>query len=403
MEGPSNGCIEGKSVSTSSKELDESVAVNAYRSIHHPDGQVVTAADLGVSKWKLKGKRNIRYIMRKSNESIGVTCLEGEGKWSNQKALRQQSRYNGSEVLDYDYDEDEMIEKNSMHNKRIGCGIRRYPSMSKGLSKDCAEGTIGIVDSEEDSIWETDGLSQEAFRGYLDKSGRLDPIYNGSCLGYAKKSVLVDVDLKVQASYQGEHVPLVSLMSRLNGKAIIGHPIQIEALEDGSSEMFLSTNNDCREAIDGDGGTSVAPAWRTGRRTIIHRIPRPHPFTGLDVDSPGDLALYSDPESKHVCNNSHVFHLDQVAGKSHDVCHPTEKKCTKRPTKKVSASFRKTRTLSSIAVEQKLNGKLGNQKAVKRNDSDGLIKPVNGPATITCIPVKLVFSRLLEAVGRPGN
>lgn len=48
--------------------------------------------------------------------------------------------------------------------------------------------------------------------------------------------MLFDVDLKVQASYQGEHVPLVSLMSRLNGKAIIGHPVQIEILKKRDSD-----------------------------------------------------------------------------------------------------------------------------------------------------------------------
>ncbi|KAK4838759.1 hypothetical protein QYF36_016209 [Acer negundo] len=46
-------------------------------------------------------------------------------------------------------------------------------------------------------------------------------------------SALYDVELEVKASYRPQHVPLVSLMSKLNGKAIIGHPLTVEALADG--------------------------------------------------------------------------------------------------------------------------------------------------------------------------
>jgi len=40
-------------------------------------------------------------------------------------------------------------------------------------------------------------------------------------------------------------------MSRLNEKAITGHPIQIEALEDGLTEMFISTSDACDDSIYG--------------------------------------------------------------------------------------------------------------------------------------------------------
>eukprot|EP01018_Ginkgo_biloba_P022135 Gb_24789 [translate_table: standard] len=56
-----------------------------------------------------------------------------------------------------------------------------------------------------------------------------------------------DVSLDVQATYQGEHVPLVSLMSRLNGKAIVGHPVTIEILEDGYCDALFADYNFMRE------------------------------------------------------------------------------------------------------------------------------------------------------------
>ena len=48
------------------------------------------------------------------------------------------------------------------------------------------------------------------------------------------------LNLKFKASYRPQHVPLVSLMSKLNGKAIIGHPLTVEALEDGYCDEVLN-------------------------------------------------------------------------------------------------------------------------------------------------------------------
>lgn len=59
-----------------------------------------------------------------------------------------------------------------------------------------------------------------------------------TCTRKNSSNTLIDVDMTVQGTYRGEHTPLVSLMSRLNGKAIVGHPINIEVLDD-SSEIIL--------------------------------------------------------------------------------------------------------------------------------------------------------------------
>lgn len=46
---------------------------------------------------------------------------------------------------------------------------------------------------------------------------------------------LFDMDIDAQVSYQGEHVLLFYLMSRLNGMAITGYPMIVETLEHNSS------------------------------------------------------------------------------------------------------------------------------------------------------------------------
>ncbi|KAJ7963142.1 Tudor/PWWP/MBT superfamily protein [Quillaja saponaria] len=51
---------------------------------------------------------------------------------------------------------------------------------------------------------------------------------------------LYDIKLEVKASYRPQHVPLVSLMSKLNGKAIVGHPLTVEVLEDDYCSELLS-------------------------------------------------------------------------------------------------------------------------------------------------------------------
>ncbi|PPD71609.1 hypothetical protein GOBAR_DD31500 [Gossypium barbadense] len=50
---------------------------------------------------------------------------------------------------------------------------------------------------------------------------------------YSADSSLYDIKIDVKANYRPQHVPLVSLMSKLNGKAIIGHPLTVEVLNDG--------------------------------------------------------------------------------------------------------------------------------------------------------------------------
>ncbi|XP_022721488.1 uncharacterized protein At1g51745-like isoform X2 [Durio zibethinus] len=49
---------------------------------------------------------------------------------------------------------------------------------------------------------------------------------------FSADSSLYDVKIEVKANYRPQHVPLVSLMSKLNGKAIIGHPLTVEVLSD---------------------------------------------------------------------------------------------------------------------------------------------------------------------------
>ncbi|KAL3653754.1 hypothetical protein CASFOL_003435 [Castilleja foliolosa] len=153
------------------------------------------------------------------------------------------------------------------------------------------------------------------------------------------RSMLIDVNLKVQANNYHRDVLMISLMSKLKGHAIIGHPIQIEALESGLTETHV-TATDYFTPEPRDNPILLISLWRTARRTANSRVSRP------------------------------ILSSREAATKG---------------------SIRRIRTLSSIASERHQSD----------SRSDRLIKSENAPTTIVCIPVNLVFSRLYEElVGR---
>uniref|UniRef100_A0A7N0ZXW7 PWWP domain-containing protein n=1 Tax=Kalanchoe fedtschenkoi TaxID=63787 RepID=A0A7N0ZXW7_KALFE len=55
---------------------------------------------------------------------------------------------------------------------------------------------------------------------------------------------LHDVHIEVRSTYRSHHVPIVSFMSKFNGKAIIGHPLTVEIMELGYSDKLLKQFTD---------------------------------------------------------------------------------------------------------------------------------------------------------------
>nr|KYP54096.1 Uncharacterized protein At1g51745 family [Cajanus cajan] len=78
---------------------------------------------------------------------------------------------------------------------------------------------------------------------YLPGIGNSDGIYQGADFpgrNHCSDASLYDVKLEVKSSYRPQHVPLVSLVSKLNGKAFIGHPLTVEVLDEGHCDKMLS-------------------------------------------------------------------------------------------------------------------------------------------------------------------
>ncbi|XP_050155798.1 uncharacterized protein At1g51745-like isoform X2 [Malus sylvestris] len=331
-------------------------------------------ASEAVSKWQLKGKRNIRNLTKKS-----VDATYGKG-------------YNYGP---YSEEKTEFIGLEDEYSMASRAATRSRNSVGQNM-----------IDWE-DWTWEDRSARNE----YWDiKRERFHPVYDGRHRYRRRPKYLIDVDLKVQASYQKEPVPIVSLMSKLNGKAIIGHPIQIEALEDGSSNSLLSTVDEFGEAIDNNGVVTLPHAWRTARRTANVRVPRPHLSSALDGDETADYLRFSDEESRPPFKKLNIGSFSNKASQGkrslpNSSRLPTDRKFSKKAAKKVIlSSSQKTRTISSIPVEQNFSNKPIHHDS-SSYQRDGLIKPESSGAakTVACIPVKLVFSRLLEKINRPPS
>lgn len=399
--------VPGEDGSMSSEEPDESALTGDLSHLHPHDP---VSASVGVSKWQLKGKRNMRNLTKRSaevvdgkvsNGSIHKPYLEENGSTMGQRTLGQSMMFHhSSNDFDNDVHEADLIEKD------FGTQMAGLDSRGYSLTSKTAPRARNMIDWEE-LTWE----DQPALKGYWEDTGEcFDPIFVGRHNPAGRiKTTLVDVDLRVQTNYQREHVPIISLMSRLNDKSIVGHPIQIEALEDGSSEMLLSSNEDFgNDVFDNDRNRAIPPVWRTARRTANFRVPRPHPSSALDGDEAVEDLPFLDQGRKSTYKKSNAGnsgHKGSIMRKSlpHIPRPPTDRKFPRKMPKMVSlSSSQKTRTLSSIAIEQKH----GNRP---KHDShsykmDGLIKQESsGPTAVACIPIKLVFSRLNESVCRPPS
>lgn len=393
--------------SMSSEEHDQSALSGDMSHLHPHDP---TSGNEAVSKWQLKGKRNIRHLTKSSMDGADRSDFHGSihGAYHNvkgaalisQRALRQSLSFRRKDDCneafdDADFDDrdfcTQMMRLDGGYGYRLRAASKRQNSFNRN-----------IIDWD-DMMWE----DRPVLRGHWgDRVEQFNPRLIGRYnFGSRTRSFLVDVDLKVQASYQKGRVPIVSLMSKLNGKAIIGHPIQIEALEDGSSECLIPASDYFGNvAVDHD--RTISPAWRTARRTNL-RVPRSVLSSSLngDVDAGNHSLLDEERRLFKKSNIGGFSYKDGLVKKSHShALRPTmNRKSVKKMPKKVSlSSNQKTRTLSSIGIDHSLSSRA--LYDTSNSQMNGLIKPESsGPTTVACIPVKLVFSRLLEKINRPPS
>ncbi|KAM3389483.1 hypothetical protein ACQJBY_011558 [Aegilops geniculata] len=413
VQSPESDACDPNSLQASNKsrhanDIDDDDEMNF--STHIPQQNVLLGEDgspeLGVSQWHMKGKRNrrtaVKRPMGKADENLSLdsssSFMKGLLKMANKGDSKVEiidasshqpfgeSFPENQEGLNCDHDEADLVDKAASHS-----GVNRYHGKDYPLSsepiRDIGRSYTSFNNSEiscKTSLLNKNG-SQITSIGQK-ACGDVSSLYqqnHGSHLGYIGP-VLFNVELKVQANYQGEHVPLVSLMSRLDGKAIVGHPIQVGILEESSMDRLILGSDPVLE-----NSTAAPPAWPTGRRTAMPRVPRVNSSRAtLDGNATDEQGV------KHAKKSTT------------SVRRPFSQKSQKKPSgfKKASSPSQKTRPLTSISIGKKPHREGGQAKAHRRSDVlGGLLNSDGAIPLVTCVPAKVVFSRIMEAVGRPSH
>uniref|UniRef100_A0A7N0U9U3 Uncharacterized protein n=1 Tax=Kalanchoe fedtschenkoi TaxID=63787 RepID=A0A7N0U9U3_KALFE len=387
---------EGIHGNMSNEELDESALAD----------EMPLSADDGVSKWKLKGKRNVRHISKRSADmpSAGAgmndeTYLEMRGNTFNHRVPRLHVNHQQSNDINSYLDGDDSFDRDYW-SPGSALGNARYSTFRqtpRGRSNNNIHHNV---------IWDDMTLEHRTpVNGYLMETGDYytsnynDQVYVGhGHVGGSRRNMLVDVDLQVQSSYPKQRIPIISLMSQIDGRAIIGHRLQVEELEEGSLDTLLSKRSESGSGrLQAEADYALPSVWKTARRTANYRVPRPGLSSAADNGGDADYIPLG-RKSASTSPGNLMQKIDPCALRP-----PATKNPMKRFSKKVSmSSSQKTRTLSSFTADQcKQIGLVRNDDDVQAFSFSELFKSESGPTTVACIPVKLVFSRLYEAVGRP--
>ncbi|KAM0945696.1 putative PWWP domain containing protein PWWP2 [Dioscorea sansibarensis] len=368
------------------------------------------SAEVGTSMWHLKGNYDIQNLGRRSmndrDENIHNIADAWDGSSDNASYESEEANFKIKRMGS---------SGRSPHKKRKfdhyfdeayqGASIDSYlgnPSHPLALQ----EAKDSSTDFDDDrymvsmSRWEADEPSHVVRRKYWEESEECSsPVYAGQ-FRQGRRPMLIDVDLEVQARYQREHVPWVSMMSRLNGKSIVGHPIHVEILEDGSADLLVS-----RRESNLSGSTPSFSFWTTAKRTAKQRTPRSIPAASAFKDKDPELFEHTNLKSKHPMKNAHSVLFNQESrlgarGTSH-LRRSSSTKSQRKVSKRTSLSSQKTCALSSFSGVSKRHGEIGDFRFTESGDAlAGLIRPEGSVPLVTCVPVKVAFSRILESIGR---
>eukprot|EP00250_Pteridium_aquilinum_P005794 c15836_g1_i2 orf=1-2961(-) len=189
----------------------------------------------------------------------------------------------------------------------------------------------------------------------------------------------VDVPIEFgDATLRGDHMTLVTIMSELIGKPIVGHSVLVVKIENRNREgqTDLRKNALSRKIAS---IPPLQPAWRTARRTAMQRIPRARGII-LSLDHAQEAS-----EKQQLTNLSKGQNRVMRKNDSRFGFSCTERR---RHQKKSGLFLQKTRMLSSLAVQY--GDKSTEHVSLKVFDTP----------LVTCIPVNVIFNRIREVLYR---
>ncbi|KAL2539160.1 Tudor/PWWP/MBT superfamily protein [Abeliophyllum distichum] len=297
-----------ETLSLGNEELNESASTSSDTADIHNISQRI---DQGTSEWQLKGKRNARSRKVDVNDESAMN-VAGRNVDFNFVGVSLPSDGCGY----------------SLKSRPIAeIQVDKFPGWSRNVPRTAAELPV-----------------PQRVLPYRQSRFTVNPKYDSSDFSLRHHnvgSVLYDVTLEVKASYRPQHVPYISLMSKLNGRPIIGHPLTIEVLEDGFCGHLIS-GSECYSSssdLDDDQGAT-------------------RPSSGGKIST------------KHLALQPYVSHSKTQKSRRNGLL------------------SKKIRKLSSLTGSQKRS----------EEEKKLVVERLRGPA-VACVPLNLVFSRINAALG----
>lgn len=286
--------------------------------------------DKGSSKWQSKGKRNsrhtsknIKHVSRKyvdtGHQSSASLPVIGSSDGTYQGAGSKVD-WNGMGAPHTSYNCNSQVKCKPVAEGQLE-GFRDLNKHIKGTTTEAKALPDGSLIPQRLLPYRHSRFTVNSRYQMADFPGR----------NYCSEASLYDVKLEVKSSYRPQHVPLVSLVSKLNGKAFIGHPLTVEVLEEGHCDKMLSGS-------------------------------------GCDMEA-GDVFCMAKP--------------NLVPRRIHS---KSSKRLKSSKMKKTGLMNKKIRKLSSLTGHRQ-----------SEEERKPVVDKLKGPV-IACIPLKVVFSRINEAV-----
>ncbi|PSS18044.1 PWWP domain protein [Actinidia chinensis var. chinensis] len=336
--GQSSQCNQVETLSLGNDELNKSDSTSSGAA---DIASISKRMDKGSSKWQLKGKRNSRYTSKnKTQVSRKYVDVDDESN----------AYFSGLEPGD-------------------------VLSVGSGLKAD--HDPRAFLESQEDDYWGWRGrkvlpdCSPTVQRSLPFRHFAMNPRYQTADFPVRNydDSFLFDVNLEVKASYRPQHVPYISLMSKLNGQPIIGHPLTVEVVDDGFCDLLVSgprpecylTSSSCELDDDLEDNMSA--------------------FRGVDTD------YEAKPNRGGGRTPSKRLKLHRVSQRGL----PSKS----RKIRKNGFLTKKIRKLSSLTSSHRRN----------EDEKKPVVEKIEGPA-VACVHLKVVFSRInasLNSSMRPAH
>ncbi|KAI3455526.1 hypothetical protein Pfo_012189 [Paulownia fortunei] len=292
----------------------------------------------GTSEWQLKGKRNSRSRKMDMDDEAEtyVAGIDRDNFLAGSSRNIDSNRVGGSLISD-------------------GGG---YHVKSRPITEIQVEEFRGWSWNAPQKEYHTRGSTAEMVAPqrllpYRQSRFTVNPKYDSSDFSlrhHTAGSGLYDVNVEVKTSYRPQHVPYISLMSKLHGQPIIGHPLLIEVLDDGFCDDLLSFSECYSSSSELDYNLSGVSALR-GVDMVYERRPRGR------------------PPSKHRSLQAHSS-------------------LTKSPKSKRNGLLsQKIRKLSSLTSPHRQS----------QQEKKPVVEKLKGPS-VACVPLKVVFSRINAAL-----